>query len=144
MAPQVIAYNEIYNAIQNNVLEAGENEAAGVLAMRFFEVAPHLAMTQHAITVRPICFSAQTFARLPREVQEAVRRAGREAGVFGRQAESSEDGQTLTRLEGEGRLRRIPFADRAAMLAAVTPVMAAYAREIEAENIFSRISALSS
>jgi TRAP-type C4-dicarboxylate transport system substrate-binding protein len=144
MAPQVIAYNEIYNAIQNNVLEAGENEAAGVLAMRFFEVAPQLAMTQHAITVRPICFSAQTFARLPREVQEAVRRAGREAGVFGRQAESTEDGQTLARLEGEGRLRRIPFTDRPAMLAAVAPVMATYAREIEAENIFSRINALSS
>ena len=36
MAPSVIAYNEIYNAIQNNVIEAGENEAAGVEAMRFF------------------------------------------------------------------------------------------------------------
>ena len=144
MAPQVIAYNEVYNAIQNNVLEAGENEAAGVLHMRFFEVAPNLAMTQHAITVRPICFSGQTFARLPREVQEAVRRAGSEAGAFGRQAESTEDDATLARLEGEGRLRRIPFADRAAMQTAVAPVMAAYAREIDAENIFSRIHALSS
>lgn len=143
MAPQVVAYNEIYNAIQNSVLEAGENEAAGVLHMRFFEVAPHLAMTEHAITIRPICFSAQTFARLPREVQEAVRRAGREAGTFGRQAESSEDAATLARLEGEGRLRRIPFADRAAMQAAVAPVMAAYAREIDAESIYSRITAVS-
>ena len=142
MAPQVVAYNEVYNAIQNSVLEAGENEAAGVLSMRFFEVAPHLAMTEHAITIRPICFSAQTFARLPREVQEAVRRAGREAAAFGRQAESSEDGATLARLEGEGRLRRIPFADRAAMQEAVAPVMAAYAREIDAENIYSRISAV--
>ncbi|WP_424811236.1 TRAP transporter substrate-binding protein [Roseococcus sp. YIM B11640] len=142
MAPQVIAYNEIYNAIQNNVLEAGENEAAGVLHMRFFEVAPQLAITQHAITVRPICFSAQTFARLPREVQEAVRRAGREAGAFGREAESREDEATLVRLEGEGRLRRIPFSDRQAMQTAVAPVMAAYAREIEAENIFNRINAV--
>ncbi len=30
MAPTVIAYNEVYNAIQNNVIGAGENEAAGV------------------------------------------------------------------------------------------------------------------
>ena len=30
MAPTVIAYNEVYNAIQNNVIAAGENEAAGV------------------------------------------------------------------------------------------------------------------
>ena len=30
MAPTVIAYNEVYNAIQNGVIDAGENEAAGV------------------------------------------------------------------------------------------------------------------
>jgi TRAP-type C4-dicarboxylate transport system substrate-binding protein len=60
MAPQVIAYNEVYNAIQNNVIEAGENEAAGVEQMRFYEVGPNLLMTQHAITIRPLCFSVQT------------------------------------------------------------------------------------
>src|SRR6185436_3676966 len=54
IAPTVIAYNEIYNAIQNNVISAGENEAAGVEAMKFYEVAPQLSITQHAITIRPI------------------------------------------------------------------------------------------
>ena len=33
MAPTVIAYNEVYNAIQNGVINAGENEAAGVETM---------------------------------------------------------------------------------------------------------------
>ena len=45
MSPTVIAYNEVYNAIQNNVIGAGENEAAGVESMKFYEVAPNLAMT---------------------------------------------------------------------------------------------------
>ena len=54
MAPTVIAYNEVYNAIQNGVISAGENEAAGVEQMKFFEVAPQLSMTEHAITIRPI------------------------------------------------------------------------------------------
>ena len=36
MSPTVIAYNEIYNAIQNGVIAAGENEAAGVEAMKFY------------------------------------------------------------------------------------------------------------
>ncbi len=40
MAPTVIAYNEVYNAIQNGVIAAGENEAAGVEQMKFYEVAP--------------------------------------------------------------------------------------------------------
>ena len=53
MSPTVIAYNEIYNAIQNGVIAAGENEAAGVEAMKFYEVAPHLNLTQHAVSIRP-------------------------------------------------------------------------------------------
>jgi TRAP-type C4-dicarboxylate transport system substrate-binding protein len=144
MAPQVIAYNEVYNAIQNNVIEAGENEAAGVEQMRFYEVGPNLIMTQHAITIRPLCFSVATLQRLPRELQEAIRRAGREAGNFGRQAESTEDEQKLVALESAGRLRRIPFTERAQMNAAVQPVMAAYAREIDAEGIHTRIASLTS
>ncbi len=142
MAPQVIAYNEVYNAIQNNVIEAGENEAAGVEQMRFYEVGPNLLMTQHAITVRPLCFSVQTLARLPRELQDAIKRAGREAGIFGRNAESSEDDQKIAALETAGRLRRVPFTERAAMNAAVNPIMGAYAREIDAEGIYTRINAL--
>jgi len=144
MAPSVIAYNEIYNAIQNNVIEAGENEAAGVESMRFYEVAPNLILTQHAITVRPICFSKQTFDRLPAELKPVVVRAGREAGVFGRQAESSEDGQKVDQLAAAGRLRKIEFTQRREMLQAVAPVMAAYAREIDAEAIMTRINAITS
>ncbi|HYY84872.1 MAG TPA: TRAP transporter substrate-binding protein, partial [Beijerinckiaceae bacterium] len=45
MSPTVIAYNEVYNAIQNGVINAGENEAAGVESMKFFEVGPNLLMT---------------------------------------------------------------------------------------------------
>src|SRR6266850_2161882 len=59
MSPTVIAYNEVYNAIQNGVISAGENEAAGVESMKFYEVGPNLSMTEHAITIRPICFSGK-------------------------------------------------------------------------------------
>jgi TRAP-type C4-dicarboxylate transport system substrate-binding protein len=77
-------------------------------------------------------------------LQEAVKRAGREAGAFGREAESSEDGQKLAALESAGRLRRIPFTDRAALKRAVDPVMEAYAKEVGAESIFTRINGLTS
>ena len=84
MSPTVIAYNEVYNAIQNGVIAAGENEAAGVEQMKFYEVAPHLSMTQHAITIRPLCFSGKTFKSLPADLQAAVLKAGKEAGAYGR------------------------------------------------------------
>jgi tripartite ATP-independent transporter DctP family solute receptor len=142
MAPTVIAYNEVYNAIQNGVIAAGENEAAGVEQMKFFEVAPSLNMTQHAITIRPLCFSSKTFAKLPPDLQAAIMKAGKEAGAYGRQIESSEDTAKLEALEKAGKLKRIPFADRAKMQGMVDPVMAAYAKEIGADAIHAKILAI--
>ncbi len=135
MSPTVIAYSEVYNAIQNNVIQAGENEAAGVESMKFYEVAPNLALTQHAITIRPLCFSGKTFKALPKELQEIVLKAGKEAGAYGRQIESSEDEKKLEALEAAGKLKRIPFQGREEMKKRVDPIMAAYAKEIGAEDI---------
>jgi TRAP-type transport system periplasmic protein len=140
MAPTVIAYNEVYNAIQNGVISAGENEAAGVESMKFNEVAPNLLMTQHAITIRPLCFSSKTFKSLPADLQSAIVRAGKEAGAYGRQVESSEDGAKLDAMEKAGKLKRITFTDRAKMKSLVDPVIAAYAKEIGADAIYTKIN----
>jgi tripartite ATP-independent transporter DctP family solute receptor len=142
MAPTVIAYNEVYNAIQNGVIAAGENEAAGVEQMKFYEVAPHLSMTQHAITIRPLCFSTKTFKKLDKNLQAAVLKAGKEAGAYGRKIESSEDEAKLVALEKAGKLKRVPFAGRDQMKKLVDPVMAAYAKEIGAEGILAKINAI--
>ena len=142
MSPTVIAYNEVYSAIQNGVINAGENEAAGVEAMKFYEVGPNLLMTQHAITIRPLAFSGKTFKKLPPDLQAAIVKAGKEAGAYGRQIESSEDSAKLDAMEKAGRLKRIPFADRAAMKKSVDPVMADYAKEIGADAIYNKINAM--
>jgi TRAP-type C4-dicarboxylate transport system substrate-binding protein len=112
--------------------------------MRFYEVAPNLIMTQHAITIRPLCFSARTFARLPDDLKAAIMQAGKEAGAFGREVESGEDEKKLVALEGAGRLKRIAFDGRAEMKKLVDPVMTAYAREIGADAILGRINGLTS
>src|SRR5215208_7725271 len=142
MSPTVIAYNEVYNAIQNGVINAGENEAAGVESMKFYEVGPNLLMTEHAITIRPIAFSGKTYKKLPPDLQAAILKAGKEAGAYGRQIESSEDTAKLDALEKAGKLKRIPFADRAAMKKAVDPVMAEYAKEIGADAIYAKINGM--
>jgi TRAP-type transport system periplasmic protein len=142
MSPTVIAYDEVYNAIQNGVISAGENEAAGVETMKFYEVAPNLSMTEHAITIRPICFSGKTFKKLPPDLQAAILKAGKEAGVYGRQIESSQDTAKLEAMEKAGKLKRIPFADRVALKKAVDPVMAEYAKEIGAEAIYNKINSM--
>ncbi|MEE3370823.1 MAG: TRAP transporter substrate-binding protein [Planctomycetota bacterium] len=141
-APSVIAYSEVYNAIQTGVIDAAENEAAGLQQMKFYEVGPEISQTQHAITVRPLCFSGKTFRRLPPDLQAAVLRAGREAGAFGREVESTEDAAILEKLANAGRLRLHEFTEREAILKLAEPVKAAYASEIKAEKVLARINAL--
>jgi TRAP-type transport system periplasmic protein len=142
MTPTVIAYNEVYNAIQNSVIQAGENESAGVEAMKFYEVGPNILMTRHAITIRPLCFSVKTLKTLPADLQAAILKAGKEAGAYGRQVESSEDQAKLDKFAKEGKLKMIPFTERAQMQRLVDPVMAAYAKEVGADVIFAKINAI--
>ncbi|MEO8040374.1 MAG: TRAP transporter substrate-binding protein [Betaproteobacteria bacterium] len=141
-APTVIAYTEIYNAIQTGVIQAAENESAGIEQMKFYEVGPHISLTKHAITVRPICFSGKTFRRLPKDLQAALVKAGREAGIYGRQLESSEDQAKLAQMEKEGKLKTYVFTDRDKLLKLVEPIKLQYAKDVGAEDVLARINAI--
>src|SRR5204862_8232517 len=65
----------------------------------FYEVAPYLVRSAHAIAIRPICFSAKSFRALPPELQEAILKAGAEAGAYGRAIEQAEYEARLERSE---------------------------------------------
>jgi len=141
-SPTVIAYNEVYNAIQTGVIDAAENEAAGIQQMKFYEVGPEISLTQHAITVRPLCFSGKTLRSLPDDLQAAILRAGKEAGAYGRQIESTEDAVKLTQLETEGKLTTHAFVERSKLQQLAAPVKIAYASEIGAQQVLKRIEAI--
>ena len=140
--PSVIAYNEVYNAIQTGVIEAVENEASSVEQMKFYEVGPEISLTQHAFTLRPIVFSGKTFRRLPEKLQAAIVRAGREAGEYGRGIESAQDTEILTKLEKQKKLRLHEFTQRTELLRLAEPVKEEYAKQINAENVLIQINAM--
>ena len=137
--PSVIAYNEVYNAVQTGVIDGLENESAGIEQMRFYEVAPYVIETQHAITVRPLMFSDHTFQRLPEDLQACVLEAGAQAGQFGRDLESSLDGERLTMMEENGWLTVVPFEDRDQLLELALPVQDEFADELGATETLERV-----
>jgi TRAP-type C4-dicarboxylate transport system substrate-binding protein len=141
-APSVIAYDEVYNAIQTGVIDAAENEAAGIETMKFYEVGPDIALTQHAITVRPIAFSNATFERLTPEEQECVLQAGMAGGKVGRDTESGQDSEKLKAMEDAGLLTTHAFADRDKLLELAAPVQRAYAEELGATAVLESIQAV--
>ncbi len=138
-APSAIAYNEVYNAIQTGVIAGFENEAASIQNLKFYEVAPHISLTQHTITVRPIVMSAKIFDELPADLQAAIMEAGAEAGAFGRALESGQDGEKLQAMIDAGQIEVHEFDGREQMLELVQPVQDAYAAELGATELLKNV-----
>ena len=141
-APSVIAYSEVYNAIQTGVIDAAENEAAGLEQMKFYEVGPHISLTNHAITVRPLAFAESTFQRLTEAEQACILEAGRIGGKLGRDIESSQDSEKLKGMEAAGLLTTHVFTERDKLLELAGPVKRAYAEELGATAVLEAIEAV--
>jgi TRAP-type C4-dicarboxylate transport system substrate-binding protein len=138
-APSAIAYNEVYNAIQTGVIAGFENEAASIQNLKFYEVAPHITLTRHAITVRPLVMSESTFSGLDADLQAIVLEAGAAAGAFGRELESRQDGEKMQEMIDAGQVFVTEFENRDALLELVIPVQDAYAAELGANDLLNAI-----
>lgn len=138
-APSAIAYNEVYNAIQTGVVNGLENEAASIQNLKFYEVAPHVTLTGHTITVRPIVFSGKSFRKLPADLQAAIKKAGKEAGNFGRELESREDGLKLQQMADKKQIKVSEFEGREKLLELVIPVQDKFAASINATELLKAV-----
>jgi TRAP-type C4-dicarboxylate transport system substrate-binding protein len=92
--------------------------------------------------VRPLCFSGKTFERLPEDLQAAVLRAGKEAGAYGREIESTEDSEKLAMMEKNGWLQTHEFTEREELLELAEPVKEAYAEELGALEVYEAVNAV--
>ena len=142
MTPNVIAYSEVYNAIQTGVIDAAENEAAGIRQMKFYEVGPNISLTAHSITVRPLAFSGKTLRRLPEDLQAAIIQAGKDAGTYGRVIELTEGSGIMAEMEAAGKLKTVVFTEREKLIAAATPVLKQYFKDVGAPELYDAIQAI--
>ena len=141
MEPTSILSSALRAALESGKVGVVEAEATGLEAARLYEVAPDLIPTTHSFVIRPICFSERTFKTLPAELQQAILKAGADAAAFGHKIEQVEDAVRLDGLVSEGKLKRVPLDDRAALKALADPALATYAKEISAEALLSAIDA---
>ena len=142
MSPNVIAYAEVYNAIQTGVIDAAENEAAGIRQMKFYEVGPNISLTAHSITVRPLAFSGKTLRSLPKDLQSAIVQAGKDAGTYGRVTELTEGSGIMAEMESQGKLKTINFTEREKLIAAATPVLIEYFKDLGQSALYNAIQAV--
>lgn len=118
--PVVLPVTEVYLAIQQGTVIGQENPVDTIYSQRFYEVAPHITLTQHVYSPIPLSMAERTWRRLSERDRDAVSRAAIEAAGFcRREVRSAEEGQ-LKEMESRG--AKIARPDIAAFREAVKPV----------------------
>lgn len=82
--PAPMPYSEVYSALQAGVIDGAENEAASVLANKFYEAAPYFAETQHLVLPMGLFVSESVLERLPENYRAILRQEASNAAVWER------------------------------------------------------------
>ncbi|TFD50721.1 TRAP transporter substrate-binding protein [Cryobacterium sp. Hh7] len=128
LEPTVIAYNELYNALESGVVNGAENEAVFIESQKFYEAAPNILLTQHEVTFRMLMISSKTWDKLGDELTPLVREAGEEAGVFARDVEGIADEELIASL-GDHDGVTVTKVDTSAWRAKMEPIWEKYAEQ---------------
>ena len=89
-----MGYGELYQAMQQKVVDGQENPFMNIYASKFYEVQKYMSLTKHQYSTLPIIISEMTWQRLDANQQNAILKAAEEAApMFRKLVGSNEDGQ---------------------------------------------------
>jgi TRAP-type transport system periplasmic protein len=128
-----IPFGEVYTALQQGVVDAGEGNVISYESMKFDEVAPYLSHIKYLITVQPLLVGETFFKGLPAEVQTALIQAGKECVAVERKSNEEAEEKIIELLKKKKRTVVIPNLDP--FIAGVQPVYEQYGKAIGLDRI---------
>ena len=115
-----MAFNELYTAMEQGVVDGQENPLSNIYNAAFYEVNDHLALTGHLHLTHMVLYSADLWEGLSEEHQEIVRQAVLDSAEVQRAKVAEDDANLLSELESKG--MQVTRPDRDALAAAVAPL----------------------
>lgn len=120
---QIMPLPEVYLAIQQGAVSGQENPIDTIASNKFYEVAPHVTLTNHVYSPTPLAISEKTWQKLSPEDQKSVMRAAQEVAPFQRNMIKDNDEKLLAEIATKGaKINRKPNTE--AFRTAVEPVYA--------------------
>ncbi len=101
-SPVVMPVTEVYLGIQQNTVSGQENPIDTIYSQRFYEVAKHVTLSQHVYSPRWLAMAERTFKGMTAADQEAILKAGKEAGDFNRREVRANDDKLLAEMTAKG------------------------------------------
>jgi TRAP-type transport system periplasmic protein len=100
--PTPLGWTELYNALQQGVVQGGDNPVTDVIGMKFNEVINRMTRFHYTILTHPIIVSEVWFKSLSPRNQEVILRAGREATDYIRWWQPQDEASWWKKAEAAG------------------------------------------
>ncbi len=100
--PTVVAFGELYSALQTGVVDGAEQPIANYKSNAFQEVAPNLILDGHTLGAIQVIITDDAWNGLTEEQQNILVEAGKLASAYNREISESAENEVLDQLKADG------------------------------------------
>jgi C4-dicarboxylate-binding protein DctP len=122
--PQVMAFSEVYQALQTGVVNGTENPPSNFYTQKMNEVQKYLAMTDHGVIEYAVITQKKFWDGLPPDIRTALEGAMADATKYANEIAKKENDDALdaVRKAGKTEILKLTPEEKAAMKKALVPV----------------------
>ena len=101
--PQIMAFSEVYQALQTGVVDGCENTASNYLTQKFHEVQKHITVSYHAHLQYAVIVNSKFWSGLPADVREQLVKAMNEATDYTNSIAEKDNEDSLAEIKKSGK-----------------------------------------
>jgi C4-dicarboxylate-binding protein DctP len=134
---QVMAFSEVYQALQTGVVDGTENPISNFYTQKMHEVQKHLTLTNHGYLGYAVIANKKFWDGLPADVRGQLEQAMKEATVYANKIAQEENDMSLDGVKKSGKTTvYVPTKDeRLALKKAMAPVHTKMAERVGKETL---------
>jgi len=122
--PQVLAFSEVYQAMQTGVIDGNENTPSNVFTQKMHEVQKHATVSNHGYIGYAVIVNKKFWDNLPADVKPQVEKAMADATEFANEISQKENDDALAAIKKAGTttVYELTPAEKAEWIKALEPV----------------------
>jgi len=101
--PQILAFSEVYQALQTGVVDGCENTASNYLTQKFHEVQKHITVSYHAHLQYAVIVNTKFWSGLPADIRTQLDKAMDEATDYTNSIAVKENEDALAEIKKSGK-----------------------------------------
>ncbi len=135
--PQVMAFGDVYQALQTGVVDGTENPWSNMYTQKMHEVQKYAVDTYHGCLGYAVIVNTKFWSGLPPDIRSALESAIKEASRFEREIARKDNEDAMAAIEKSGRTKIIHLSadQRAVWVKALAPVQGEVAGRVGKEVI---------